>query len=245
MIKLTWDEYKSFYDQNKTHTEMSYIEHSDRYDIWSDFRDVKVMVSNLQKSSTEGQEFESTYKAQANQPRFDRVRITTCQAGRRSNYRYISFTTARDQQFDNTDFKERDFGDVTYSMLDAAGLPTTDNSLARETHISFQPTYDYEVSGGMIDIPADLGSTDLDLWELHVVAAPKIPAAYGGEFPFFANSRLKFNRGMRIGMDESLNPAEISGAASPYAREILIVIKHPLGAQREFQVMIKIFRSPT
>ena len=242
---VDWEEFKGFFSRNVSSIDLEYIEIADKYRVKMLHRGFVISLKrDLLKGDSDTAEFEAQLKPHGNISRATRTRMTTCRIGRRSNYRYISFTTAKDQQFDNTDYKEQDFGDVTYTMLDSSGLPTTDNALARETHISFMPTYDFEVSGGLIDIPTDLGSVDLDLWELHVVGAPKIPQAYGGEFPFFANSRLKFNRGMRVGMDESLNPAEVSGEASPYAREILIVIKHPLGAQREFQIMIKVFREP-
>lgn len=241
MINATWSDIKYFHSSNRLASELCYVELQDKYIIWVQWKGVK-LTHTLFKDSDDMTEFVTSYKPLANIQRAERMRIVTCQFGRRTNYRYISFTTAHDQYFDNTDYLERDFGDVTYTLKDANGNTTTNNSLAIETHISFLPTYDFEISGGVIDIPVDLGTSDLDLWELHVVAAPRIPAAHGGQFPFFANNRLKFNRGMRIGMDESLNPAEMSGAASIYAREILIIIKHPIGTQREFQIMLKLFR---
>jgi hypothetical protein len=245
MIKLTWDEYTSFYDQNKTHTEMSYIEHSDRYDIWSDFRGVRVMVSNLQKSSTDGQEFESTYKAQANQPRFDRVRITTCQAGRKAHYRYIAFTTANQNAFNDDDEDGVSMGGVTYVMRDSNGDVTTNNSLAVRTEIQFMPTFDYEISGGKLSVPGTLAGNDENLWEAFVIGAPDIPKSMGGSVRFLNNNRLKWSKGEHIMMDEQLNPAEISGAVSPVARKISVLITHPAGAQSEFQIMFKLYKEPT
>jgi len=240
MEQVTWSELKNAYSVAPSSFDLRYVELDNRYLIWFDNHGL-LLQCTMFKDDDNLQDFENNYKPSANIPRAERVRITTCQIGRRTNYRYITFKTADDQNFDNTDYLERDFGDVTYTMKDSNGDVTTVNAEAIETHISFLPSYDYEISGGVIDIPSDLQG-DLDKWELHVVAAPQITEQNGGCFPFFANNRLKFNRGMRVGMDEGINPAEMNGSASSLAREIAIIIKHPAGVQHEFQVMYKIYR---
>lgn len=245
MIKLSWNEYKSFFNANKTHTEISYIEHVDRYDIWSEFRGLKIVVSNLQKTSDDGADFEANYKPLANAPRFDRTRITTCMAGRKAHYRYITFTTASQDSFNDDDEAGTPLGGTSYVMYDASNQVTTVNADAVRTELVFHPDFDYEISGGKLCIPSSLSGNNDNAWEAFVIGAPQIPKEFGGSVRFLNNNRLKWDKGGTIMMDEQLNPAEISGAVSPAARRISVIITHPAGAQSEFQIMFKLYKDPT
>jgi hypothetical protein len=240
MIEISWQELRDFYDSNKPAAELSMLELNDRYHVWAEWHGLKIMCRDLFKD--DASEFETTYKNHCNTQRPERVRIVTCQVGRRTHYRYIIFQTAVLNGFDNTNWKNEDYGDITHTMKDVNGNTTTDGSLAVQTILDFSPTFDYEISGGTFDIPSTLGGNQA-LWEAFVLGGPDIPRAYGGEVEYLANNRLSKTTGKQLIMDESLNPAEITGEVSTLARKIRIIIKHPQGEQAEFQLMFKLYRN--
>lgn len=238
---LGWPDFKSFIDQlGPDLLHLSHIELPAFYLIWVEFRGLHIRCELL-KEDPDVTTFETSYKSKSNTKEADRVRITTCKLGRRLSDRSITYVTSRTGSLNNDNWKAVDFGDATYSLHDYDGVTVTDATLARQTWLDFYPTYDFEISGGGINLPSIL-TGDEDLWEIHVIGAPDIPASYGGSVNFVANNRIKWLKGGQIQIDASLNPAELSGAVSPYARKIRFIILHPLGAQAEFQINIKVFK---
>jgi hypothetical protein len=242
MLPVTWEQLKGLNDTNPLVYKLSYIELAEKYIIWMSVHGLRLVCDNLFKDSADALLFEANYKPNANQPEANLVRITTNMIGRRMHARYITFCTANLNSYDNTDWKNRDFGDLTYSMMDSNGNMTTDNSQAIETWIDWEPVFDFEVSGGWIYIPTDLPGTDLDLWEAHVLGVPDVPAALGGEIPFISNPRLKWIRGQVMQIDASLNPAEMKYHPTLHTNKIRFIIKHPQGVQCEMQLNIKVFK---
>lgn len=242
MRQVSWELLKNFIDQNSSVLQVSYIDLGDRYDVWGQLRGYTIITKDLLKGGSECSDFETCYKLRANIQEADRVRITTCRIGRTLHDRFITFVTSDQDNFDNSDWKKQDLGDVTYSMKDADGNTTTDNSLACETHISFYPQWDYEISGGHIDVPLSLSGNNDDLWEIHVVGAPDIPVESGGSKQFVCNPRVKWCKGQKLCIDADLNPKDVTGAVNQYARKILVLVMHPVGAQSEFQVRLKLYR---
>jgi hypothetical protein len=238
-IHTVWEEVKHFFDDNKPAAKLAYVELSDRYEVWASYRDVSIRC-RVVKDSEVLEQF-TPYIPQANISEASPVRITTCRIGRALHDRFIAFKTATiGAPFDNTDWRGQDWGDVSYLMKDSTGATTTDPTLATESWLSFFPSWDYEVSGGHLDVPSEL-TGDLDLWEGHIVGAPDIPVSYGGSKQFVCNPRLKWFRGIRLPIEADLNPKDVSGAVSAYARKILLVVKHPQGAVAEFQLRLKLF----
>lgn len=240
-ISIPWSEFKVFVDSmGADFLHLSHIELTGYYIAWVDFRGMHIRCQ-ISKSDAACAVFEASYKPKSNTKEADRVRITTCKVGRRLSDRSLTFTTSMPGSLNNDDWKAVDFGDATYSIRDFDGVETTVPLLARQTWLDFYPTYDFEICGGGINLPAVLAG-DQDLWEIHVLGAPDIPAAYGGNVNFVANNRIKWVKGGQITIDASLNPAELTGAVSPFARKIRFIILHPLGAQSEFQINIKVFK---
>jgi hypothetical protein len=244
MYPLNWEEFKtSLMSIGINAVQLSHLELDVRYIVWFEWRGMRVCVEDLRKGSEECSEFESTFKSMSNTKEAERVRITTNKLGRKLHDRYVNFFTATGpESMDNTDWKDVSFGDFTYIMKDASGNTTTVPSLAKETWLDFEPTYDFEVSGGWVCIPDTLPGNDDDKWEIHVVGAPDIPEGMGGSVKFICNPRLKWIRGQRLNIDASLNPAELTYNAVYHSNKIRFVIKHPVGAQCEMQINIKIFK---
>jgi hypothetical protein len=312
----TWTQLKTFYDTVSKVASLNYFDFGTYYYIWLTYRDQKFFTPMLTKNTEDGDDFEANYKSKCNVPEFPRIRNTTCKAGRRLHLRFISFTTADQNNMDNTDWAEQDFGDLTYIMKDLAGNTTTVNADAKETWLALEPMFNYEIIGGRLFIPAILGERSLsissiiqsagvatvtsiehklkvnsmititganqpeynglkrvvsivdadtftyaiasdtispatgtitavegdDAWELHTIAAPDIPAAFGGSIIFIANSRVKHVKGQWLDADSALNPAEMIYDANYHTNKLLFVFKHPVGVKSEFQILVKMFK---
>ena len=190
------------------------------------------------------------------------TRTVNCQKGRKLHARYISFITASNQTFDNTGINNQDFGDVTYKMykwVEGSRVETTTDSEAEETWIIFVPPFSYEICGGDVDVPEDLPvdqQADLDLWELHVAANMTLDIVTSGTVPrtdLIANPRAKFKKGKNVGVDSTLNPAEmpyndpaqsypLTGGLPYPTNEICLVVKHPAGKQAEFRLHLQLYK---
>jgi hypothetical protein len=241
---VTWTQMKAFYTAMASISRMFYIDLGDYYFLWLSVSDQKLFVPNLVKESTDGGDFEDNYKAICNVPEAFLTRITTCQMGKALHLRYISFTTADQDNYDNTDYNEVDYGDVTYTMkkwVDDALVTTTVNSECEETWIDWEPAYSFEIMGGVLCIPGTLAGDNDNAWEVHILGAPDVPAAYGGCVQFVANPRLKWSKSSQIVVDCALNPKVVQYSAVYHTGKIRTIIKHPAGAQTEFQLNFKIF----
>lgn len=170
------------------------------------------------------------------------ARTVNCASGRHLHSRYVTFQTSDQDNYDNTDWQENDYGDITYIMKDSNGDTTTTNSECKETWIAFEPTFDYEISGGSIFVPDTLAGGDDNAWEIHVVAIPDLTEEQGGNVHFIANPRIKWVKGDWLTVDSSVNPAELSYDATYHTNKILFVIKHPVAAQTEFQIQLKLYK---
>ena len=243
-LVLTWSQMKSFYDSVSTVAFMNYIDLGEYYYLWVSYRDQKIYIPELTKGTSDCTQFEASYKSKCNVPEYPRVRTTTCKAGRKLNNRYISFRTScsdPDWQFDNTDYTNTDFGDVTYTMKDASGNTTTDFTVCKETWLDFFPTFTYEISGGGLFVDANL-SGDLWMWECHVVAVPDVPAYLGGCITFIANPRLEWLRGDYMEIIADNNPSELIYSATYKTNKIRVIIMHPIAAQADFQLLLRFFK---
>jgi len=316
-LVLTWDELKNFYTEvgggNRSY--INYVEFSEHYYVWLTFRDQKLYIPHLGKNTTEGTDFETNFKSKCNIPEAPRTRITTNQLGRKLHSRFITFMTSSKDNYDNTDWRDNPYGDLTYTMFDPEGNVTLNDSECKETWIDWMPDYDYEVAGGSLFIPPELanrvisvdnisvtGSEALvsstghglrakgmitisgadqpeyngvkkvsevidedtfkypitgspedatgtiqleegdDAWEIHAVGVPDFPAAYGGDVHFIANPRIKWMKNSHLYIDANLNPAELKYGGVMPTNKIRFVVKHPLGAQTEFQLNLKVYK---
>lgn len=247
-LQISWDELKSFYSLNSKTSLLNYIDLAKYYLVICEFRQIK-LHTKLFKNQDETTDFETNFKALCNKNEAERVRITTNRLGRKLHDRYITFTTSKLDSIDNTDYNEINYGDITYAMKKVEIIDnirtvttTTNESECKETWLDFEPPYDIEISAGYVTVPQDLAGSDDNAWEIHVVGAPDIPQAYGGSIHFIANPRLKWNRGQVLFLDATLNPAEIPYHPTMHTGKIRFIIKHPVGAQSEMQLNLKVFR---
>ena len=239
-LQVSWAILKDFYDTYQG-CFMNFVEFTDYYYIWMEFRGQKLFIPRLMKNGS-ATEFETSYKSKCNVMEAVRTRITTNKTGRHLHMRFITIVTSDQDNFDNTDWQETPYGDLTYVMMDSTANITTVNAEAKETWIMIEPEFDFEVSGGAVSIPNTLAGGNDDAWEVHVVGVPDLPAVFGGNIHFVANPRLKWNKGESIMIDASLNPAEMTYNETYHTSKLLFCFKHPVGAQTEFQIRLKLFK---
>ena len=164
-MELSWGVFKTFVNTVKLN--IFYLEPSDKeyYHVFTLYGSAFIETF-LNKGSTEAVEFEDAYKDSANVPEAPRTRITTNKLGRKMHMRYVTFTTSSQDNYDNTDWADQDFGDVTYTMKNASGETTQDEILCKETWLDWEPSYDYEIAGGGMYVPGSLASRNFNISEL-------------------------------------------------------------------------------
>lgn len=113
------------------------------------------------------------------------IRNTTASKCHNFSLRVFSFTFGDPSTLKN--LRPSDFSplsDVTMTCYDSGGAVTTDPTQAVKTVLDFEPTYNYEVIGGWVDLPSGLiGGTTGSYW-VSCIGVPDIPSAYGGSIPF-------------------------------------------------------------
>jgi hypothetical protein len=243
MKEVSWYDLKNFIVTNYAlPLQVSHAELSDRYSVWVEWRGLRLETHNIYKDSTEAEDFVTNIKPISNLPQSNLSRVTTNKFGRRLHDRYISITTAAEtNKYDNTDYKDVDYGDITYVLKDINGETTLVGAEAKETHIIFEPTFDYEIFLGEVYIPSELPGNNDNAWECHAVAVPDVTANLGGCIQLIANPRLKWSKGGKIGKSV-FNPAELKYSVTLHTNKILIIFKHPVGSQCEFQINLALFK---
>ena len=251
-VVVPWAIMKSFFNATKG-CFLSYMDLGDRYYIWLCFRDQKFYTPQMMKNIGEARnpdavEFEASYKSKCNIEEYPRIRTTTNRAGRKFHARYFTVTTASksNDPFDNTDWTKQSYGDVTCHMMKYVnGVPTITevDAEADVTYFDFEPTYNYELIRGSIDVPPSLGSVETeDIYELHCIAAPDVPVSMGGSHPFISNPHLKWKKSVCFGADSAMNPAEFTYSATYHTNKLRFYFIHPTGEKCDFQIAIELYK---
>jgi hypothetical protein len=195
-------------------------------------------------------DFEASFRATGNrtlEPRASDGRLTVRQstANRMLNFklRAISFVTASTTGLHNVSpITDADYGDVAVKLYDAAGALTTNESLAVKTVVDFEPTYDYEVIGGFIDLPSSLKDGTTNQWFISAVGVPDYPPVFFGQVDFVNEVNLEAVTNQRVisdGRAVSFMPYNYGGA--PHTNLMRFTVKHPAGAQLRFQAYLEHF----
>ena len=239
MIKLNYDDLKDYLTIDNVNR---YIDTTTKYIVISQVGNFDIYCEIRKNDTTNKNDFENNYKDENLWSGNERVRTTNCKIGRNLHARYINLTTADQDNYDNTDWEDNDFNDITYIMKDSNGDTTTTNAQAKETWLDFEPSWNYEVCGGKLFVPSTLAGSNDDAWEIHVVGVPDISAQNGGSISFIANPRIKWLKGNIVEVDSTTNPAEMVYNATYHTNKIRFCFKHPVGAQSEFQLKITCYK---
>lgn len=153
----------------------------------------------------------------------------------------FSFYTSDPSKLFNTKCDGTPLDGAHMHLFDANGDEITEAPYdgAVMTVVDFEPAFDYEIIGGLIYAPTDLKDGTTDQWFAGCIGLPEVPQEYGGQFMFVNSLNLEAFPGV----------LEIDGRATALMRytpgahtnEMGFVIRHPPGASKRFQVMLRLF----
>jgi hypothetical protein len=161
------------------------------------------------------------------------------------NLRAISFYTSKAGSVHTVNpVTDADFGDTTLSLwkkTEGVWVAATDTD-AEKTVIDFDPTYSYEVIGGLIDIPNSLRGGTTDQWYVSSIGAPDYTPQYLGQVPFVSEVNIEAVTAQQVVSDgKAVSYMPYNCGGNPHTNRLRFILKHPPGAQVRFQIFIQHF----
>jgi hypothetical protein len=176
------------------------------------------------------------------------VRNTTAKRTTNFNLRAITFYSAKAGSVHNVNpSTDADFGDATLNLSKWNGTAweAANDSDATRTIIDFEPTYNYEIIGGQIDLPSDLKDGTTNQWYLSAVGVPDYGAGapFYGSVPFINEVNLEAVTTQKVVSDgRAISYMAYNYAGYPHTNKMRVIVKHPAGAQKRFQLLLEHFR---
>lgn len=170
------------------------------------------------------------------------IRVTPALNGARLRQKVFRFTTADLDSLHNAG-PDGDLSDVTlklWHLVNDVWTETTTEAEATLTTCDYEPTFNYEISGGTLMCPTALRGSTINQWFAMFVGVPDIPSAYGGNIDFVNE----------IDLAVAPDVIEIDGVATVFMKydpvyhtsKLRMQIRHPAGENKSFQVFLKTFR---
>ena len=168
------------------------------------------------------------------------VRHTVAGNGKQ-RLRAFTFYSSDPTKLVNRDYAWTDLADVTQKEYDTNkdDITSAPYTASVKTVIDFEPTYNYEIIGGEVDIPGDLHEGTTDAWYAACVGVPDIPAAQGGSIPFVSAVNLEAFSGL-LDIDGRATTF-LTYNATYHTNKIRFVFYHPAGASKRFQIFVETF----
>jgi hypothetical protein len=171
------------------------------------------------------------------------IRPKAAKAGWTYHLTAPQFATSTIDSLYHKDVYGTDLNQCTVKYYDASGAElTTQGSCDTDcvkTVFSFEPPWDYEIIGGTIKTIGAV-TADVRAW---VIAAPDIPAAYGGSKVMVQGVNLRF-------IDPN-NGIEADGRASKFmtynsslhTNKLQLILKHPAGHKEEIMMAFELYKA--
>lgn len=168
------------------------------------------------------------------------VRITT--ANRTKNFRLKVFSMCPGDSASllNKTATFTNAGDVVMTSYDASGVVTTDPSAAVKTTVDYEPTHDYEVIGGWIDVPDSIAGGTSGEWWISCIGIPDIPAAYGGSVQFVTGTNLEAVYTRKV-VSDGRATQYLTYNSTYHTNKLRWTILHPVGSNPRFQIYVETF----
>lgn len=133
------------------------------------------------------------------------------------------------------------YGFAALRLYNAGGEEITEpasEGTATKTVVDWEPTFDYEVIGGMLKF-LTIPASDAHLW---VVGVPDIPEGYGGSKLFVSSVNIRF-----LGTEEGIRVDGRSSKLLQYSSEnhtnkIRLIITHEAGVSIPVHLIMEIFK---
>lgn len=243
--RIHWSDFKTFVDDRKVPIHESSLGSDYLLEAFDGpvYRECKVSAG-----SADHTDYTTNYQAAANISMTDsngimlsRVKVT--ESGWAYQAHTVEFETGVLSSLYNKDHTEADLGLATLKCYNSSGTEMTTQLNATlgavETVIDWEPDFDYEIIGGTF-YQANVPATDVRMW---VIAAPDIPAAYGGSVHFLEGGiNLKM-----IGSSQSINTDGRTSKKLIYVEgtgstKLRLVVRHGIGVTAPILIRFDIFR---
>lgn len=246
---LDWTSFKNLCTAKKLN--MQYDEIASGYDLffYDDQHKVKCYLSKYPSDTTDLDDFENNYKSNCNKrisnPKdtdgssLQRTKITN--TGWNYQLKGLEFTTSDLDSTYSKDADDNDLGDISIKLYDSNGDEITtelDEPNCVKTVVDWEPSYDYELIGGMFKVK-QLIVSDVRLW---IIGVPDVPAQYGGNKLFASGVNLQF-----VGLEEGVRA---DGRASKlllydpvyHTNKLRLILKHSAGYQVSMHMLLELFK---
>ena len=249
---LTWTDLKEFaMDRGQS---LQYFDKNDAYNIYcidGQLAGKTAIHKSLPAHAIDKEDFETNYKANANirltalrdsdGTIIQKIKVTT--SGWNFQLHGIEFTTCKLNSIYSKDENGNDLGFTTLRVYKADGSECLDQITADlagvKTVVDWEPTFDYEIVGGMIKLKS-LISSDVRLW---VVGVPDIPFQYGGSKLFASNLNLNFitlEEGVRV---DGRAAKLLSYNPTLHTNKLRMIFTHPIAKKADIHIMFELFRA--
>lgn len=168
------------------------------------------------------------------------VRMTTANRTKNFNLKTMSFVPGDSASAKSLDITFANTGDVTLICYTSSGTVTTDPTQAVKTVLDWEPTYNYEIIGGWIDIPPGIVGTTPGVWYVCAIGLPDIPSAYGGSVGFVAPTDLALVYTNKV-VSDGRATQYLSYNATYHTNKMRWVFKHPTGTNPRIQLYVETF----
>lgn len=192
-------------------------------------------------------DFEANFKATGNKSFTDAngalmIRPKAAKAGWVFGVVPVEVTTSKlDSLYSQDSAGNSRFG-ISVKFYNASNAEVTDpanEATVVKTVIDFEPNYDYEIIGGMLQQKSK-PTTNTRLW---VLAAPDIPANYGGSKEMIG--------GINLAYIDPTDKVQFDGRATKYMQynatdhrsKLRAIVKHDAGVQHDIMITFELYRS--
>ena len=220
--------------------------------IWRGTVPSSIIMSGYSQAQNDADlaDFEAGAKVTANktvEPRAKdgRMTVRTSMSNRGICYvrRVFSLYTATPASIHNINpVTDASWGDLTMVMYDADGDVTAVPAEAVKTVLDWEPTYDYEMISGSIDLDRSLQGGTTDAWFISAIGVPHYPPQYYGSIPFVSEVNLEAVEERRVSVDgRAVQLMAYNYGGAPHTNLMRFIFKHPAGAAKRFQIHIDHF----
>jgi hypothetical protein len=168
------------------------------------------------------------------------VRITTANRTKNFRLKVFSFCPGDATTLMNKSSTFTNNTDVTMTCYNAEGSVTTDKDQAVKSIIDYEPTHDYEVIGGWIDVPTSVKGGTTGLWWISCIGVPDLPAAYGGSVQFVTGTNLEAVYTQKV-VSDGRATQYLTYNATYHTNKLRWITLHPTGTNDRFQIYVETF----
>lgn len=246
-MEVSWTEIKAFVTQRAV--SIQWIEMNNRY--WLKAFDgpfeLEATISKSSSASDDQTDFETNFKSTGNEileptdyDNSPQVRIKMAKLGAKYLGDCFDLTTASMGSLYHKDASGNNTGYSVAKFYDADNAEVTDpanNSQIVKTVVDWEPPFDYEVIGGAAWCE-EKPTTDVRCWAL---AAPDIPAQYGGSIEFLRGLNFNCIEEQQFFHDGRV-AKQMRYDANTHQGKFRFIFRHDAGVQLHILIEMEIFR---